>query len=84
MAKRDRIGDDLTDELEKLHAMAVAEAGISVANTWGTGDHAMNTPAKENPTLDLANPSPRPENEAPPTPRSNVDCRKTPEVDDCL
>jgi hypothetical protein len=78
LAKRDRLGDGLQDELEELHAMAVAAAGISVATSSsgsGTGDHAANRPAKENPALDIANPSPRPENEAAPVPSSNVDCR---------
>ena len=55
MAKRDRLGDGLKDELEELHAMAIAAAGISIATNssgLGTGDHAANRPAKENPAQD--------------------------------
>lgn len=83
MAKRDRLGDGLKDELEELHAMAIAAAGISIATNssgLGTGDHAANRPAKENPAQDIADPSSRPENEAAPVPSSNVDCSNTPKV----
>ncbi|KAK1831388.1 hypothetical protein QBC39DRAFT_94689 [Podospora conica] len=69
LAKRDRRGDDLKDELEELHAMAVA-AGISVAPGSSTsGDLTMNVAGQ---------------NEATPAPSSNanVDCSnaKTPGV----
>ncbi|KAK0751154.1 hypothetical protein B0T18DRAFT_387317 [Schizothecium vesticola] len=84
LAKRDRLGDGLKDELEELHAMAVAAAGISIATSssgLGMGDHAASRPAKENPALDIANPSSRSENGAAPVPSSNVNCSKTPRVD---